>query len=213
MKLLGIDEAGRGPIIGPMVMCAVYMNDPATLEQIGVKDSKLLTPKQREELYDELVQFVDKYELAIVEPIEIDEAVNVTRLNWLEADKSIEMINKLNPKKAILDCPSKNPSSYKEYVFERLEDKKTELICEHKADGNYEVVAAASIIAKVTRDRIIEDLKKKLNSDFGSGYLSDPKTQKFLKESWKEHHSVFRKSWRPYKDLAFARNQSSLGDF
>ena len=89
---------------------------------------------------------------------------------------------------------------------------RSELVCEHKADFNYPIVAAASILAKVTRDRIVAKLHEEFG-DFASGYLSDPKTQEYMKTYWDKHPSIFRQTWAPYKLLQTQKQQSSLGDF
>lgn len=212
MTILGIDEAGKGPVLGPLVMCAVIVDDLSILEQLNIKDSKLLTPKQREDVFEELKEVV-KYELAIIEPEEIDRAVATNDLNWLEARHCVTLINKLWPNTAIIDCPSPNIRAYKNFIFERLDNKKTILNCCHKADRDFIVVGAASILAKVTRDRIVEQLKTDIGIDFGSGYLSDPKTQVFLNKSWKTHAALFRRSWAPYKSLHQSVGQKTLQNF
>src|SRR3989344_1868917 len=212
MGILGIDEAGKGPVLGPLVMCAVILDDPAILEQLNVKDSKLLTPKQREDVYEELKDLV-RHELVIIEPTEIDRAVAKHDLNWLEAQHSAILINKLWPHTAYIDCPSRNIRAYTSYIYERLDNKKTILHCRHKADRDYPVVSAASILAKVTRDRLIEHLKADIGIDFGSGYLSDPKTQTFMERHWHVHPHIFRHSWAPYKSLKRSLGQRRLGEF
>jgi len=124
------------------------------------KDSKTLTKDQRENLYKKYIKST-KYKIIIINPEEIDEALNSpnTNLNWLEAQKSAEIINELKPDKAILDSPSPNLQAYKDYI-KKLIKTKTKIITEHKAE-KYPIVAAASIIAKVTRDKEIEKITKK----------------------------------------------------
>jgi len=166
MKICGIDEAGRGCIIGPLVICGAMLEekDEQKLKQLGVKDSKLLTPLQRMKIAKELPKYI-KYQIIIVPPKEIDENVlseTGQNLNWLEANKSIELINMLNPEKAIIDCPSNNVKAYHEYIAERLLHKKIDIKTEHKADMNHLIVAAASIMAKTTRDAEIEKIKEKI---------------------------------------------------
>jgi len=160
--ICGIDESGRGPVIGPMVMCGVVIDekDIPKLEKIGVKDSKLLTIKQREDLFEKVKKIVKADEILILYPEKIDETLNSDdmNLNWLEAVSSAEIINKLKPSKAILDCPSNNVQAYSDYVKKKL-TVVTDLVAEHKADMNYTIVAAASILAKVTRDNEIEKMK------------------------------------------------------
>ncbi|MCK5107814.1 MAG: ribonuclease HII, partial [Nanoarchaeota archaeon] len=171
-----------------------------------------LTPKKREELYQVLVQDV-KYSVKIVDASVIDTAVwsDNTNLNWLEADCSVEILNELKPDKAILDCPSNNIPAFVHYIEERVH-KGIEIKAEFKADLNYPAVAAASIIAKVTRDREIKKLKDKYNVDFGSGYPSDPRTQKFIQSNWNKF-DFFRKSWATYENAKKAGKQKKLGEY
>jgi len=216
--ICGIDEAGRGPVIGPLVIAGVLIKekDETKLSSIGVKDSKLLTKQQRTALYNKIIKIVKKYKIIITEPKEIDKAVkgeNSLNLNWLEADKSIEIINSLKPEKTIIDCPSNNIQKYKSYLSKKIKIKKTELILEHKADLNHPVVAAASIIAKVTRDNEIEKIKRKIKVDFGSGYPSDPITREFLEKNHRKYQKIFRKSWSSYSVLENKKNQKKLFDF
>lgn len=214
MKICGIDEAGRGCVIGPLVICGAMIDEEKqeNLKNMGVKDSKLLTPLKRERLFDDLQEVV-KFEILIVSPNEIDSYVlseTGENLNWLEAQKSVEIINRLKPEKAILDCPSQNTKAYKEYVTERLLHKKLDIKAEHKADFNYPIVAAASILAKVTRDAEIAKIKKNMGEDFGSGYMADPKTAAFLKKNWNKYPSIFRQSWAPYQALQKGGSQKKL---
>jgi ribonuclease HII len=216
MLVAGIEEAGRGPVIGPMVMVGVLVDekDFPKLTSIGAKDSKLLTPQTREKIFDQILAMVKKYEIAIISSAKIDEALlsEKSNLNKLEGDTSAMLINLLKPDKAILDCPSNNPEAYADYIKKQLDNKKTRIVAEHKADVNYPVVSAASIIAKVIRDREIEKLKKKFKVDFGSGYPSDERTQKFLKENYKKY-PFFRKTWASYKNVIEGKKQKHLGDF
>ena len=164
-------------------------------------------------MFDGIRQIVQKYEIIIINPPEIDEATGKGKnnnLNWFEADKSVLIINKLKPERAILDCPSPNIVKYTQYVRAKL-DNPLQLIVEHKAES-YPIVAAASILAKVTRDREIVSLKKKHNVEFGSGYPADPQTIKFLRENW-DKYDFFRKTWATYKKVAEQGKQKGLRDF
>ena len=204
MIVCGIDEAGKGPVIGPMILVGAEMNeeDLPKLKELGVKDSKLLSPKRREEIYKELVKIV-KYKLIKISPREIDYYVKDNRMNEMEALKICEVINQLRPEKAIIDCPSPNKRAFKEFLISRIKDKNTKLVVEHKADYKYEIVGAASIIAKVTRDREVRKIEKKFNIKIGSGYPSDPKTREFIKNNWNKElfSNIFRKSWQTWKRL------------
>lgn len=215
MYLAGVDDAGRGPIIGPMVMAGVKIleEDHDKLKDMGCKDSKLLTKEKREELFTKIQELANKTTISIIHPEEIDAALNDPKnnLNSLEAQHFSDIINQLNPTKVIIDCPSPNIQAYHSEVYTALTCQPN-LICEHKADLNHPVVAAASILAKVTRDRVVENLKKEFG-DFGSGYLSDPKTKAYFQANWEKNQAIFRKTWAPYKALLTAKHQSSLGDF
>ncbi|MBU4502518.1 MAG: ribonuclease HII [Nanoarchaeota archaeon] len=215
--VFGTDEAGRGPVIGPLVTAGLVIDekDMHKLEDIGVKDSKLLTPRQREHLYDKILNIVKDNMVIIISPKEIDDALesNSLNLNWLEAIKTADMVNKLKPDRAILDCPSTNLKAYSAYVRNHLKDKTIKIISEHKADTKYPIVAAASIIAKVTRDREIQNIKKEIGEEIGSGYPSDPITQKFMKENHSKYPDIFRKTWVSYKRLQQQQLQRSLADF
>lgn len=213
--LCGVEDAGRGPMIGPLVMCGVMISkeDEEDLRQMGCKDSKMLTPLQRERIAERIMEFAKRWEVRVIHPAEIDEAVSGKdglNLNWLEAQKSAEIINSLKPDLAVLDCPSTNITAYRDYLIQRLDNKNMEVHAEHKADVNHPVVSAASIIAKVTRDEEIEKLKRKINLDFGSGYPSDPKTVGFAKRYWDKHPEIFRKTWAPYKKLLAEHGQKKL---
>jgi len=213
MKVCGIDEAGRGPVIGPMIICGAMIDKEKeeSLRDLGVRDSKLIAPKKRDRIAEVLPNYVD-FEIIVVEPAEIDKYLGTdgTNLNWLEADKSIDVLNKLKPDIAYIDSPSPNLKAYTEYIKEKV--KKGEIHCEHKADANYLCAGAASILAKSKREEIIEELKKKYG-DFGSGYPSDPKTKAFLAKNWKKYPELFRKSWASYQAYLKGKSQKSMLEF
>jgi ribonuclease HII len=218
-KILGMDEAGRGPVIGPMVMAAVMMDEDKLpeLKKYPIKDSKLLSPKQREELYNIIAEMPFlKYEIKVLSPKDIDNVLESENfnLNWLEAITSAMLINKLKPDKAILDCPSPNTKAYTEYIKKNLLGE-CKIIAEHKADLNYPIVSAASILAKVTRDREIKRIQEDMGEDFGSGYPSDPKTVEFLKANVHNPkiQEYIRKGWQSYKRIVEENKQKKLGDY
>jgi len=219
MKTVGIDEAGRGPVIGPMVIAGVMTDekDIIRIEATGAKDSKLLSPLQRERLYEVITKldYAD-YNIRIIPPSEIDDALNSVNLNLnsLEALHSAMIINKLKPKRALIDLPSNNRQTYEQYIKINL-NVACELVCEHKADVKYPLVSAGSILAKVTRDAEIEKIKKDIGIDFGSGYPSDPKTVAFLKKNFDnpKYSNIFRKTWDSYRRIAEGKKQKSLGEY
>ncbi len=215
-KLIGIDDAGRGPVLGPMVLAGVLIEDSEELEikNMGAKDSKLLTSRQRGEIKEEVVARF-KYCVKVSEPIDIDESDN---LNYLEAIKAAMIVNELTEDldesvKVVIDCPSVNISSWSMDVQKLI--KKPELVslvCEHKADLNHPVVSAASIVAKERREDEMKKLRREFGTDFGSGYPADPKTKDFIKENFDnpKYRKIIRFSWNTIKRLLKAKNQKSL---
>jgi len=216
--ICGVDEAGKGPVIGSLFIVGTLFDekDLPLLKKIGVKDSKLLPHKKRIKLAEEIHKIAKKIKIIQITPEEVDYAVmrnNGLNLNWLEAHKTAEIINELNPDKAIIDCPSTNIKKYKAYLLNLLVNKKVELIVDHKADKNFLECGSSSIIAKVMREEEIEKIKKKIGIDFGSGYTSDERTQKFLKENIDKYPEIFRKSWSTYLNHKGTKLQKNLGDF
>ncbi len=215
MIICGIDEAGKGPVLGSLIICGVTIEKSKIkkLKALKVADSKLLSKKIREELYDKIIRVVDDYELIVLEPKDIDFALNspVLNLNKLEANHTCELLKKLNPDKAFIDCPDVNPQRYKNILQQAT---KAELIVEHKAE-KYEVVAAASIIAKVIRDRSMHELKEIHKVEVGSGYCSDPVTKKFIDKHWNNEvfSHIIRKSWATYKNKKIEKEQKTLDNF
>ena len=214
--ICGIDETGRGPIIGSLFIAGVSVEEKylAKLKTLGVKDSKLLSHKKRIELAKEIKKIAKKYKIIRIEPDEIDKAVkhhDGLNLNWLEAHKTAQIINELKPDKAIIDCPSPNIKKYKEYLLNLLDNKNVELIVDHRAE-KFMPVAAASIIAKVAREEEIENIKKKYGN-IGPGYMSKEVNKKFLKENWDKHPEIFRKSWVSWDNNKREKEQKKLDNF
>ncbi|KYK26302.1 hypothetical protein AYK26_05330 [Euryarchaeota archaeon SM23-78] len=195
-----------------MAIAAVDEKDEFKLKAVGVKDSKLLSPAQRQRIFNEIKDLC-KYELIKISPEEVDKAVESddSNLNWLEADKAVILINKVKPNKVILDCPSTNLNEYKKYIQKKL-NYKPKLVVEHKADLKYTIVAAASILAKVARDNEIKKLKAKHKVDFGSGYPSDPLTIEFTRKNYNKY-PFFRKSWDTWQKAIKLGGQKKLGEF
>jgi ribonuclease HII len=211
----GVDEAGRGCIIGPLVVAGVAVSEEKLSELIalGVKDSKLLTPKKRDLLYDEIIKLTAIYKTVKLAPVEIDKAVECKRrlhkLNRLEAQTMALVIETLSPHEVYVDAADVVEKRFATHIRECL-TVKTKIISRHKADLIYPIVSAASIIAKVERDREIEILRAEFG-DFGSGYLHDPKTQSFIKD-WikinKDYPACVRKSWKPAKKALSDRDSA-----
>lgn len=208
MLIVGIDEAGRGCVIGPLVIAGYLIKEEKLplLLKLGVKDSKKLSPKKREKIISEIKTIAEKYTTINVEPMVIDKVVESKRklhkLNRLEAKIMAQIIEKLKPDKAFVDAADVNENRFKQHIQEYLTID-PQIVSKHKADEIFPVVSAASIIAKVNRDNEIKKLRSKYG-DFGSGYLSDKKTISFLKnwiENNNEYPSCVRKSWKPAKRI------------
>lgn len=216
MTIVGIDEAGKGPVIGPMVMAGVMISegDEAKLVSLGVKDSKLLTRERREFLFDKIIRIAKSTRIIIIEPKEIDEILNSPNLNLnsLEAIKSALIVNEFKPKTVIVDCPSPNKQAYSDFLRMNLKNDEIEILSEHKADFKYPVVAAASILAKVTRDREMDKIKAKYGN-VGPGYPSNEITKKFIEENWEKHPEIFRKTWATFKNKVKEKKQKKLVEF
>ena len=208
MLVAGVDEAGRGCVIGPLVVAGVLIKEEIlpTLKRLGVKDSKLLSPDKREALASEIRRIAEKHVVIKLSPMEIDRAVasgrKLHKLNRLEAETMAQIIDALKPDEAYVDAADVVEDRFKHHIQERL-TAKTRVTSKHKADKIYPVVSAASILAKVERDREIALLSAQFG-DFGSGYLHDPKTTAFLKD-WLKTHGEYpdcvRKSYKPARKM------------
>jgi ribonuclease HII len=220
MLILGIDDAGRGPVIGPMILAGCLIDDKVEkeLKKLGVKDSKQLTQKRREFLAEKIKEVAETFEIALAYPEEIDgKNKNGTNLNALEAEKMAEVINKINKGygkiKVIVDCPSVNIEKWKDFLKTKIDNlSNLEIVCEHKADINYVAVSAASILAKCVREIEMNKLKEKYGNEIGSGYCSDPATKNFLKQNMQTHENegIFRKTWSTWKEACAVEQQKKL---
>lgn len=176
MIILGLDEAGRGPVLGPMVIGAVLLETGQTkaLQRLAVRDSKALTRKRREALFVD-IQASLLTDTLVLEPHQLESNLTQVALEGLAY-----LINKHAPTHVYLDAPVP-PSAIPSFVSrlrERLDDA-PKITAENKAEDKYPVVAAASIVAKVTRDRAMQALHER-HGDVGWGYPGEPKTQAFL---------------------------------
>jgi ribonuclease HII len=200
MIICGVDDAGRGSVLGPLVIAGISIERTKIkyLSEIGVKDSKQLSPKTREILYKKIIAIVDDYYVARISPKIIDKSVHRNQLNHLEAKYMAKVIAKLQPDSSYVDSCDVNPTRFGKEISKLANSGK--IFSRHHADSRFPVVSAASIVAKVNRDREIEKLRKKY--DLGSGYPSDSKTMQFIMDWILEHNKTpefVRKSWKPVK--------------
>ncbi|RMW35432.1 MAG: ribonuclease HII [Nitrosopumilus sp.] len=202
MQVCGIDDAGRGSMLGPLVISGISIDKKnlRKLSSLGVKDSKKLSPKNRELLYKKIIAIVDDYYITKIPPRSIDASVKRHGLNELEAKYMAKVVSKLDPDTSYVDSCDVNPKRFGKEISKLSDNHKIKSY--HHADSRFVVVSAASILAKVTRDRAIEKLRK--NHDLGSGYPSDSKTVKFVTRYYKINHSLptfVRKSWKPVQKI------------
>jgi len=199
MKIIGIDEAGRGPVIGPLVVCGVAVLEEKLekLEKFQLKDSKKLSPGRRKVMSRRIKKFAECHSVHIqAKDIDYLRAKNIN-LNEIEKIAIKKIISISHPNIAYIDCLDINPQRFCNEMESFRDDIK--VVAEHKAEDSYAVVAAASIVAKVERDAEIDKLKKEYK-DIGSGYPSDPKTIAFLKKYSNQNLPDFvRKSWATVK--------------
>ena len=202
MIVCGVDDAGRGSVLGPLVIAGISIERSKIkhLSEIGVRDSKQLSPARRENLYKKIIDIVDDYYVAKISPRLIDQSVRKNQLNNLEAEYMAKVISKLQPDSSYVDSCDVNPVRFGKKISKLAQSGK--IYSRHHADSKFAVVSAASIIAKVNRDKEIEKLRKKY--DLGSGYPSDSKTMKFA-SNWiftnKKAPQFVRVSWKPVKLL------------
>tara|TARA_Y100001936_G_scaffold53934_2_gene52525 strand:+ start:423 stop:1175 length:753 start_codon:yes stop_codon:yes gene_type:complete len=221
---IGVDEAGRGPVIGPLVVCALAIPkaDYAILEEMGVADSKSLSKKKRGEI-SRLIKIESanrgwKIGLSVCSPERIDMNSIDSNLNILEAELFSEAIKKtVSPKtrgEIFLDACDIDQVRFGKSVMSYLGNEWAEwdVTSEHKLDQSDLLVGASSIIAKDFRDLAISDLTKKLGLDIGSGYPSDPKTRRAVTElvSGNVPHDCLRWSWSTVRDAWITTHNSPV---
>ncbi|AWR98835.1 ribonuclease HII [Metallosphaera hakonensis] len=191
---LGVDEAGRGCLIGPMVVAGVVLREEAMerLRNAGVKDSKKLTRAQRERLFDLITTESDALAVAKAQPDEID-LHNLNSVTYLKVIQVIDSLSWLKPDMVTVDKVGKEIE-----VIRFIEELGLKSNVIHKADETFIEASAASVVAKVIRDRLIDSMKQTYG-DFGSGYPSDRKTVKWIKELVEkggDPPNIIRRTWK-----------------
>jgi ribonuclease HII len=217
--ICGADEAGRGPCFGPLVVAGIVVENDSELVRIGVCDSKQLTPRRREQLAPMIQKIASKYEIIVMPAADIDDLRKTMTLNDLEVFVYSKIIEKLKPDVCYVDAVDVKEERFGRDILSHL-TYKPRMISKHKADVNYPIVGAASILAKVTRDehvrRIAQELEPRLNLPLGSGYPADPVTKKFL-STWVSRFGSLpphvRTSWETCQRLIKNQNTKRLDDF
>jgi ribonuclease HII len=213
--IAGVDEAGRGCIIGPLVLAGISIEhaEEAKLKRIGVRDSKELPHPKREKLAKQIEEIAKDVVVLKVGACKIDAfRKQGVDMNRIEAMKFADIIRVLNPHLAYIDAPDTNLDRFGRFMGKLVGDG-IELVAKHKADRDHPVVSAASIVAKVERELEIAKLKEEFG-DFGTGYTSDERTMEWLR-GWLKDNKEFpehlvRRSWVTSSVLKGERQQTSL---
>jgi ribonuclease HII len=188
-------------LLGPIIVAGVCVTKKSIPEMVekGIKDSKLLSPKKRQVLFGHVVSVAESICVCRINIEDIDFHVFRNNLNLLEAEAMAITIRNMKSDKTYVDSCDVNPSRYQRTIKSFLKQNNTKLVSMHHADRLSVVVSGASIIAKVIRDSEISKIRIKYG-DVGSGYPSDKKTIKFVKEWFRQKNQIppfARKSWKP----------------
>ncbi len=213
---LGIDEAGRGCVLGPMVFgaCLVRADDEAHLRTMGARDSKRLSPKRRQALRSQLEDTVLAWRTVTVTA----EAIDSKSLNELGKIAIVDLVVELRPDVVVVDAPvpPRGIPAYARDLQARLAARgagEVQIVAENKADDNHPCCSAASIFAKTTRDLAIAQLSESSGTDLGSGYPGDPRTRAFLEQTWQKEQSFppwVRTKWETVRRIVAASSQGRL---
>ncbi len=214
--LVGVDEAGRGPVLGPLVVAAIAvpLSSEATLREMGVRDSKKLQANRRDRLAGELTMY--HHRVVEVPAEDVDALRSTASLNVIEArlfaSTVLGVLEELGPEgraSVYLDAADATESTFERHFRGALGDdpragRVVHVVSRHEADDLFPVVSAASILAKTRREEALARLRKELGDDIGSGYPSDGRTIAFL-EKWITEKGVLpphtRASWRTAQRL------------
>lgn len=208
--MIGIDEAGKGPVLGSMFICGIKSDNIPN----NLKDSKKLSNSKIEEVYHNIKSKKPEIIIIEVEPQDIDEG-NINKI--IEKSHAL-LIDSLTNKDEKVYCDSilDNEEKYKTQLKNQTNMSSRKIIAENKADEKYNIVSSASIIAKYYREKHIKRIKSEYDKEIGSGYPSDNKTRKFLEEYYqknKEMPSETRLSWKTSKDIIDNNKQKDFSSF
>ncbi len=214
----GVDEAGRGPCLGPLVIGCVIATpkQEEQLKSLGVKDSKQLSPHQRESLVNKIQQYSVASSTLVISPEELNfmHYHDHLTLNEIETHGFSQILNEISqkPMRIFLDAADVNENRFGHEIQQRLSFSCEKIISKHKGDSLFTIVGAASILAKVRRDQIVESYAVEY-PNIGSGYPSDPITIQFL-ESYYQIHKSFplfvRKFWATIQNIQSRAQQNKL---
>ncbi len=215
--IAGLDEAGKGPVLGPMCVAGVMFDekDLDALVKTGVRDSKQLSPKKRDAIAVEIKNLAERYYILEVSPVEIDELRKVMTMNEIMVACYARVFEELKPDRAFVDAADVIAERFGENIRRKYSGN-VDITSEHNADEKYPIVSAASILAKVRRDELVRDIVRTVGIEIGSGYPADPKTILFL-ENWVREHGALpdfaRRSWETSKNIMQRMSQRTFSDY
>lgn len=202
----GVDEAGRGALVGPLIVAGICIKSSRLLElvKIGIKDSKLLTANRRRSMIPKLIDHAECICICKLTPADVDYGVINSSLNLLEAQAMAAVIENIFAYTVFVDSCDVNPVRYRKSVSEFLcINRPKKIVSLHHAEAANVAVAGASIVAKVMRDYEMSRIREQYG-EMGSGYPSDKKTIKFVRDWMGKNNippSFIRKSWKPMRTL------------
>lgn len=214
MPVFGVDEAGKGPVLGSMFAAAVVAPSADRLPD-GVADSKSLTSERREEI-DATIREIEGIAIGLAEvtPGRIDDPA--TDMNTLTVEAHAEALSAVvrNGMAGTLDASDVDADRFGRRVASRV-DADLEVTAVHRAEEHDPLVAAASVVAKVARDAHVRELADEYG-ELGSGYPGDPHTREFLRQYVADHGTLppcARASWGTCDDVLAAAEQAALEEF
>lgn len=202
-----------------MVIAGIVIDkkDEKKLKAMGVKDSKELSPRRREALAPQIENITRSVIVLRVPACKIDSyRAKKVNLDRIEAMKMAHIVDMCNAKKVYIDSLGSKPNKFKQLILNHLSNKKIDLVVENYADEIYPIVSAASVIAKVERDKVIEKIKRKEGFNFGVGYSHDNRTIQFVEKLIRERKHLppyVRKSWITTQVLRESSWQRKIKDF
>ena len=208
MQSCGVDEAGKGPVLGPMII-AIVSGDEDTLKRIGAKDSKALSHPSRLRIFELIKKEAGFVQWVKISSSELNREMEGATINRIEERKVSELIKNSPCSKIYVDSFDVNEERLSK-LLSGMTGK--EVICRHKADSQFYPVSAASIVAKVIREREMDIIRNKYGN-VGSGYPSDPTTIKFLEDSIQngiDIGDIVRTHWKTYMNVVNSKSQKHL---
>lgn len=179
--VLGLDEAGRGSVLGPLVIGGFLVPEASLdrLPELGARDSKQIDARERRATFARLATVGRRFSV-VLPPARVDAAVRFGRLNDLEAEAFAELVRRCRPETAYVDACDPVAARFGRRI-RALAGTGSRIVARHHADRDLPIVGAASIVAKVLRDRAIARLATELALEIGTGYPSDPRTVEYLR--------------------------------